>query len=58
MSLYFRYFILTFLFLSGCAKEIDYRGVPEPEWQHLNAEQRQLIVDQSYEEIIQQRGRK
>lgn len=38
------------LLLAGCAPEQNYRGVPGPTWQHLSAEQRQLIVDQSFQD--------
>lgn len=48
------YIALAVLILSGCAREVNYRGVPEPAWRKLTAEQRQLIVDQAYEEEIQQ----
>lgn len=41
-------FFCFVLELSGCAVEQNYRGVPEPVWQHLTAEQKQLIVDQSF----------
>jgi hypothetical protein len=40
---------LAFL-LTACATEQKYRGVPSPHWQELTGEQKQLIVDQSYEQ--------
>lgn len=40
------------LCLSGCAQEAIYRGVPESQWAKLTAEEKQLIIDQSYEEEI------
>ena len=42
-------FTLT-LILSGCTREQNYRGVPSPVWEHLTAEQKQLIVDRAYQE--------
>jgi hypothetical protein len=45
-------FFIFILLLSSCAKEANFRGVPQPQWQKLTAEQRQLIVDQSYEEEL------
>jgi len=36
--------------LSACSVEQRYRGVASPEWKELTGEQRQLIVDQAYEQ--------
>lgn len=47
-------FILFFILLAGCARENSVRGVPVAAWNQLNAEQRQLIVDQSYQEEFKQ----
>lgn len=41
---------LSFISLMGCRREENYRGVPEPLWKHLTAEQKQLIVDRAYED--------
>ncbi len=39
------------LVLSGCSVgEKNIRGVPNSLWQHLTAEQKQLIIDRSYED--------
>lgn len=50
----FLYAVLTILvapvWLSACSSEPTYRGVPNTAWQQLSAEQRQLIVDQAYQE--------
>ncbi|MBA3660637.1 MAG: hypothetical protein H0W64_02820 [Gammaproteobacteria bacterium] len=40
------------LLVSGCAYERNFRGIPEPTWKQLALEQKQLIVDQSFEEEI------
>lgn len=37
------------ILLIGCKAETQYRGVSEPVWQQLSAEQKQLIVDQAYQ---------
>ncbi len=42
--------LLCGFLLSACAAERCYRGVSEPVWQQLSAEQKQLIVDRSYHE--------
>lgn len=42
--------LLLILSVAGCSAEKNYRGVPSPVWQHLTAEQKQLIVDQSFED--------
>jgi hypothetical protein len=34
----------------ACVHETNYRGVPAPQWQKLTAEQKQMIVDQAYED--------
>lgn len=53
MRVYFVVFLIfSSLFISACIPENNYRGVPEPKWQKLTAEQKQLIVDQSYEADI------
>lgn len=50
------YFLIELFLLSisiaACTPENNYRGVPEPKWQKLTAEQKQLIVDQAYESDI------
>lgn len=38
--------------VNGCTPEANYRGVPGPTWQHLSAEQKQLIVDRAYQNEI------
>ena len=38
------------ILLSACTAERNYRGVPAPSWQELTGEQKQLIVDQAYEQ--------
>lgn len=44
----------TAILLTACSPERQYRGVSEPKWQQLSAEQKQLIVDQAYQsEFIQ-----
>lgn len=42
--------IICALALSACTTENNYRGVPEPTWKQLSAEQKQLIVDRSFQE--------
>lgn len=44
--------LLLTLFVTACAHEVNYRGVSQRDWQKLSAEQKQLIVDQSYEEEV------
>lgn len=39
---------LALFSLIGCASEKNYRGVPSPVWEHLTAEQKQLVVDRAY----------
>ena len=34
----------------GCAGESNYRGVPSAVWHALTAEQKQLIVERSYQD--------
>lgn len=42
--------VLMMLFLNGCGvANKSIRGVPAHLWQHLTAEQKQLIIDRSYE---------
>lgn len=41
---------LGMMYCAGCTPEANYRGVPAPTWQHLSAEQKQLIVDQAYQD--------
>lgn len=41
---------LAFFSLVGCVCEQNYRGVPSPVWEHLTAEQKQLIVDRAYQD--------
>jgi len=43
-------FISTILLLIGCTPEQSYRGVPAVKWQHLTAEQKQLIVDKAFQD--------
>ena len=51
--------ILIFLtFLTACTAEKSYRGVADPFWKELTAEQKQLIVDQSYEQEFGQEFQK
>ena len=38
--------------IAGCAAEQNFRGVPAPTWEHLSAEQKQLIVDKTYQDDI------
>jgi hypothetical protein len=45
-------FLSSILLFTGCAHENNYRGVPEAQWKKLTPEQKQLIVDQSYEEDV------
>ncbi len=43
--------LLAMIFCAqGCTREANYRGIPEPTWQHLSAEQKQLIVDRAYQD--------
>jgi len=42
--------ILFITLLTACSTERNYRGVPNPSWQELTGEQKQLIVDQAYEQ--------
>lgn len=45
------YLIITLLCLiSACATEQNYRGVPETTWNQLSGEQKQLIVDRSFQD--------
>ncbi len=43
---------LCVLSLTACAHEQMIHGVPESTWKHLSTEQKQLIVDQSFEESM------
>jgi len=43
-------FCSCLLAITGCSTERNYRGVPSPQWDHLTAEQKQLIVDQSFQD--------
>jgi hypothetical protein len=43
---------LALLLFTGCAREATYRGVSAQHWQKLTPEQKQLIVDQAYEEEV------
>lgn len=36
--------------LTACHTEQTYRGVPETTWNQLTAEQKQLIVDRSFQD--------
>ena len=40
--------ITLLVMLVACTTEHNYRGVPAPEWSELTSEQRQLVVDQAY----------
>lgn len=42
--------LMVLLPLTGCMSEQNYRGVPGPVWEHLTAEQKQLIVDRAYQD--------
>jgi len=42
--------------LVGCAAERNYRGVPETTWSELSGEQKQLIVDNAYEDEIKKQS--
>lgn len=42
--------LMALLPLNGCTPEQNYRGVPGPVWEHLTAEQKQLIVDRAYQD--------
>lgn len=44
--------ISVILLMAACTAEPNIRGVPEKTWQQLTAEQKQLIVDQSYQQDI------
>lgn len=46
----------TGLLLVGCATERNYRGVPETTWSELSGEQKQLIVDNAYENEIKKQS--
>lgn len=46
--------ILAFSMITACSREQTYRGVPDPTWQQLTPEQKQLIVDQAYQEDLEQ----
>ena len=37
----------------GCTPEQNYRGVPSPLWEHLNGEQKQLVIDRAYRDDMQ-----
>lgn len=41
---------VTLFALVACSTEKNYRGVSDTEWQQLTAEQRQLIVDRSFQD--------
>jgi hypothetical protein len=43
-------FIFFSMALMACTVEQKYRGVPSPHWQELTGEQKQLVVDQAYEQ--------
>lgn len=38
------------IILSACTVEQNYREVPSSHWQELTGEQKQLVVDQAYEQ--------
>lgn len=43
---------LSVLLLTACKHEQMMHGVPESTWKNLTTEQKQLIVDQSFEESM------
>lgn len=49
-----RIFCLTLIsvLLAACAGNTTYRGVSPQIWKQLNAEQKQIIVDKSYEQTM------
>lgn len=47
------FLLLAIPCLNGCKPEQNYRGVPAPVWEHLNAEQKQLIVDRAFKDEIE-----
>jgi hypothetical protein len=48
--------VLSAGLLVGCATERNYRGVPETTWSELSGEQKQLIVDNAYEDEIKKQS--
>jgi len=48
ISLLIAVFFVTLL--TACTSERNYRGVPSPSWRELTGEQKQLVVDQAYEQ--------
>lgn len=47
-------FLILFLSLTACsAPEQNYRGVSSPLWEHLTPEQKQLVIDRSYQDEIE-----
>jgi len=42
--------IFSVFLLTACTVERNYRGVADPFWQELTGEQKQLVVDQAYEQ--------
>jgi hypothetical protein len=53
MNLFYINMIALCFILSGCSTEQAYRGVPEPTWKQLTPEQKQLIVDRSFQNEMQ-----
>ncbi len=48
--------LLSALLLNAC-QEPYYRGVPQAQWDHLSAEQKSLIIDQSFNQEIGDAGK-
>lgn len=46
---------IALMSLLACTMENNYRGVPEPTWQQLSGEQKQLIVDRSFQDDFQKK---
>jgi hypothetical protein len=40
------------LLLTGCAAQPVYHGVPEATWKTLTAQQKQLIIDRSFQDDL------
>lgn len=38
------------ILLMACTAEQNYRGIPNSHWQELTGEQKQLVIDQAYEQ--------
>ena len=44
--------IAVMFVLSACTTEQNYRGVPDTAWKQLTPEQKQLIVDRSFQDTM------